>query len=112
MVNDEPVEAPESTQADTPADAAAVAAASAPEPESARPAPAAKARPAVGNSGSLFFSADADTPSSVTRHLFDPVPAPRQQLQPAERGPRPGAARVADNDEADPGKPDEDERSA
>ncbi len=32
------------------------------------------ARPAVGNTGSLFFTADADTPSSVTRHLFEPMP--------------------------------------
>ena len=30
-------------------------------------------RPAVGNTGSLFFTADADTPSSVTRHLFEPI---------------------------------------
>jgi ribonuclease E len=30
----------------------------------------------VGNTGSLFFTADADTPSSVTRHLFEPMPTP------------------------------------
>jgi ribonuclease E len=40
---------------------------------SASPKPAA---PAAGG-GSLFFTADADTPRSVTRHLFEPAPAPR-----------------------------------
>jgi ribonuclease E len=54
---------------------AAPAIARTPEPEPApaevpRPAPP---RPAVGNTGSLFFTADADTPSSVTRHLFEPA---------------------------------------
>ena len=38
------------------------------------PKPAVPVRPAVGNTGSLFFTADADTPSSVTRHLFEPMP--------------------------------------
>ncbi|KAF1708241.1 Rne/Rng family ribonuclease [Pseudoxanthomonas sacheonensis] len=50
----------------TPAPVAAV--------EPPKPAPV---RPAVGNTGSLFFTADADTPSSVTRHLFEPMPAPQ-----------------------------------
>jgi ribonuclease E len=63
-----------------------------------KPKPAAPA--AAGNS--LFFAADADTPHSVTRHLFEPVSAPR----PAQGGTE------ANNDDA-PGedKPDS-ERSA
>ncbi|RYZ72416.1 MAG: Rne/Rng family ribonuclease [Lysobacteraceae bacterium] len=55
----------------------AVAKAAAPV-EAPRPAPP---RPAVGNTGSLFFTADADTPSSVTRHLFEPA-APAPQVTP------------------------------
>jgi ribonuclease E len=47
--------------------------AAAPAPVVAPPAPV---RPPVGNTGSLFFTADADTPSSVTRHLFEPMPTP------------------------------------
>ena len=31
-------------------------------------------RPPVGNTGSLFFTADVDTPASITRHLFEPAP--------------------------------------
>ena len=45
----------------------------APAPVAPTPAPA---RPPIGNTGSLFFTADADTPSSVTRHLFEPMPTP------------------------------------
>jgi ribonuclease E len=41
----------------------------------AAPTKPSPATPAAG--GSLFFTADADTPRSVTRHLFEPVPAPR-----------------------------------
>ncbi|MEO6103383.1 MAG: hypothetical protein ABIP44_07070, partial [Pseudoxanthomonas sp.] len=58
-------------EASTPAPAApAIPAAVA---EQAKPVPVRPA--AVGNTGSLFFTADADTPSSVTRHLFEPMPA-------------------------------------
>ncbi len=45
------------------------------EPAPVAPTPA-PPRPTVGNTGSLFFTADADTPSSVTRHLFEPMPTP------------------------------------
>ena len=64
----------------------------------AKPKPAAPT--AAGNS--LFFAADADTPRSVTRHLFEPVSAPRPAQGDTE----------ANNDDA-PGedKPDS-ERSA
>ena len=44
-----------------------------PAPVASTPAPA---RPPISNTGSLFFTADADTPSSVTRHLFEPMPTP------------------------------------
>jgi len=64
----------------------------------------------VGNSGSLFFSADADTPSSVTRHLFDPVPASRPQLQPAELAHQPAPRAYEEKVEA--GKSEGDERNA
>ena len=45
------------------------------EPAHVAPNPA-PASPPNGNTGSLFFTADADTPSSVTRHLFEPMPTP------------------------------------
>ncbi|MET0807541.1 MAG: Rne/Rng family ribonuclease [Pseudoxanthomonas sp.] len=68
--------------------------------EPAKPAPA---RPAVGNTGSLFFTADADTPSSVTRHLFEPM-APIVQAAPVPdtgaEEPKPDPALVAGNDES------------
>ncbi|WP_454831094.1 Rne/Rng family ribonuclease [Pseudoxanthomonas wuyuanensis] len=44
------------------------------------PAPAEAPVPPRGSTGSLFFVADENTPASVRRSLFDPVPAP----QPAE----------------------------
>ncbi|WDS37071.1 Rne/Rng family ribonuclease [Pseudoxanthomonas sp.] len=62
----------------------------------AKPKPAA---PATG--GSLFFTADADTPRSVTRHLFEPVAAPR---------PTQGEGEANNDDTAE--KPDDGERSA
>ena len=77
----------------------------APAPKPAEPAKAAPARPAVGNTGSLFFTADADTPSSVTRHLFEPMPAPAVVQAPPmpegeTQGEGPDAALLAGNDEA------------
>ncbi len=51
------------------------ATAQATEDEMPADAPAAP-KPAAA-SGSLFFAADAQTPRSVTRHLFEPAPAPR-----------------------------------
>jgi ribonuclease E len=101
----------------TPAEAAAVAAAQVPstpaEPVAA-PAQPAPGRPAAtGSTGSLFFSADADTPASVTRHLFDPVPATRPALQPAQSSPpQEDLPRVADNAEAVEGRSEDSERSA
>ncbi|TAA07271.1 ribonuclease E [Pseudoxanthomonas winnipegensis] len=44
--------------------------------EDETPADAPASKPAAA-SGSLFFAADAQTPRSVTRHLFEPAPAPR-----------------------------------
>ncbi|WP_267899540.1 ribonuclease E [Pseudoxanthomonas winnipegensis] len=44
--------------------------------EDETPADAPASKPATA-SGSLFFAADAQTPRSVTRHLFEPAPAPR-----------------------------------
>ncbi|MDR6840615.1 Rne/Rng family ribonuclease [Pseudoxanthomonas sacheonensis] len=96
----------------TPAEAASIAAVTAtPEvatPEVEKPAPApvaaveppkpAPVRPAVGNTGSLFFTADADTPSSVTRHLFEPMPAP-QPAAVVEKHEERDLALHADNDE-------------
>ena len=64
--------------------------------EPPKPAPA---RPAVGNTGSLFFTADADTPSSVTRHLFAPMPVV-QAAPTVEKGPEHDLPLLADNDEA------------
>ena len=71
--------------------------------EPAKPAPV---RPAVGNSGSLFFTADADTPSSVTRHLFEPVPAPQPAAVMVEKGEEHDLPLLADNDEASDEKKD------
>lgn len=67
-------------------------------PAAARPKPAAPAAPGH----SLFFAADADTPRSVTRHLLEPVSAPR---------PAPGEGEANDEDAPAGDKPDS-ERSA
>ncbi len=98
----------EVTEAATPAEAAATATAAAPEAAPAPvTAPASKPEAARGTTGSLFFALDANTPPSVTRSLFDPVPAPK---------PAPEAS-VANNDDVAPDdsttddKPDS-ERSA
>lgn len=91
----------------TPAEAASAAAVTAtPEVEEPTPAPVAAVeppkpapvRPAVGNTGSLFFTADADTPSSVTRHLFEPMPAP-QPAAVVEKHEEHDLALHADNDD-------------
>lgn len=113
-----------------PAEAASIAVQAAPgttpEPEAvvheAEPVPApvaaveppkpAPVRPAVGNTGSLFFTADADTPSSVTRHLFEPMPAP-QPAAIVEKHEEHDPSLLADNDEMAGGEKDQDsERSA
>ncbi len=101
-----------------PAEAASIAAQAAPEPtpevpevvvghdvepaatpvaavEPPKPAPV---RSAVGNTGSLFFTADADTPSSVTRHLFEPMPAP-QPAAAVEKHEERDLPLIAENDE-------------
>jgi ribonuclease E len=105
----------------TPADAASIAAVTAaPEVEEPTPAPVAAVeppkpapvRPAVGNTGSLFFTADADTPSSVTRHLFEPMPAP-QPATVVEKHEEHDLSLHADNDETADGEKDQgSERSA
>ena len=105
----------------TPAEAASIAAVTAtPEVEEPTPAPVAAVeppkpaavRPAVGNTGSLFFTADADTPSSVTRHLFEPMPAP-QPAAVVEKHEEHDLALHADNDETADGEKDQgSERSA
>jgi ribonuclease E len=77
--------------------------------EPAKPAPV---RPTAGNTGSLFFTADADTPSSVTRHLFEPMPA-AQPAAVTEKDDGYDLPVVADNDEADREEKNQDsERSA
>ena len=81
--------------------------AAAPTPAAAAPTP----RPAIGNTGSLFFTADADTPASVTRHLFDPVPTVRPTLQTAQPSQQEDPPRPADNDERE-SKDEGSERSA
>jgi ribonuclease E len=114
----------------TPAEVTSIAAQAAPaitpEPEAvvheAEPVPApvaaveppkpASVRPAVGNTGSLFFTADADTPSSVTRHLFEPMPAP-QPAAIVEKHEEHDPSLLADNDETAGGEKDRgSERSA
>ena len=99
----------------TPAEAASIAAITAtPEVEEPTPAPVAAVeppkpapvRPAVGNTGSLFFTADADTPSSVTRHLFEPMPAP-QPAAVVEKHEEHDLALHADNDETADGEKDQ-----
>ncbi|MGH8027195.1 MAG: hypothetical protein ACREO0_10760, partial [Pseudoxanthomonas sp.] len=93
--------APEVVEPPAPAPVAAV--------EPPKPAPA---RPAVGNTGSLFFTADADTPSSVTRHLFEPMPTP-QPAAVVEKHEEQDLPLLADNDETAGGEKDRDsERSA
>ena len=77
--------------------------------EPAKPAPV---RPAVGNTGSLFFAADADTPSSVTRHLFEPMPA-AQPAAATEKSEEHDLSLLADNDETSNEEKNQDsERSA
>jgi len=63
---------------------------------------AAKPKPAAPAAGSLFFAADADTPRSVTRHLFEPVPAPRPAADESQ----------AHNDDAPSSPSPDSERSA
>ncbi|MEO8367266.1 MAG: Rne/Rng family ribonuclease, partial [Pseudoxanthomonas sp.] len=76
------------------------------------PKPAPSTRPAVGNTGSLFFTADADTPSSVTRHLFEPMPA-AQPAAVTEKSEEHDLSLLADNDVAnDADKNQDSERSA
>ena len=81
----------------------------APVSKAAEPAKTAPARPAVGNTGSLFFTADADTPSSVTRHLFEPMPmvqaAPVQQDD--AKGDATDLPLLAGHDEASEETPDQ-----
>ncbi|MET1163004.1 MAG: Rne/Rng family ribonuclease, partial [Pseudoxanthomonas sp.] len=80
--------------------------------ETAKPA-LAPARPAVGNTGSLFFTADADTPSSVTRHLFEPMPVPPVAPVAEKDEDHDLSLLAADNDEAaDREKDQGSERSA
>jgi ribonuclease E len=77
--------------------------------EPPKPAPV---RPAVGNTGSLFFTADADTPASVTRHLFEPMPAP-QPATAVDQHEEHELPLHADNDETADGEKDQgSERSA
>ncbi len=87
----------------------------APQPEptttasaTAAPSPVIRSRPPAGNTGSLFFTADADTPSSVTRHLFEPMPAPVVADSDEDRD-LPG---LAGNDEATDSGSQGSERSA
>jgi len=78
--------------------------------EPPKPAPV---RPAVGNTGSLFFTADADTPSSVTRHLFEPIPAPQPAAVVEKHDEQRDLSLLADNDETAGAEKDQDsERSA
>jgi ribonuclease E len=99
--------APEVPAPAAPAASAPVAPVTVAEPP--KPAPV---RPAVGNSGSLFFTADADTPSSVTRHLFEPMPA-AQPAAVTEKSEEHDLPLLADNDEAsDEEKNQGSERSA
>lgn len=91
--------APATTEAATPAEAAAAAAAT---------HQVIKPEPPRGTTGSLFFALDANTPSSVTRGLFDPVPAPKPM-------PEAGAAHNDDAAQGDSLEPDDkpdSERSA
>jgi ribonuclease E len=98
-----------------PAAAASVAVPQAPATpvESVATPPAAPSRSVAGSTGSLFFTADADTPASVTRHLFDPVPRARPALQPAQSAtPKEDMPRLADSDETEDGNSEDSERSA
>jgi ribonuclease E len=118
ILKNDTVESSPPVENPAPAEAASIAAQAAPEttPEARQeielptPAPAAApvatveppkpapARPAVGNTGSLFFTADADTPSSVTRHLFEPMPAP-QPAAVVEKHEERDLPMLAENDE-------------
>ena len=123
ILKNDAVESFSLVESTAPAEAAAIAAQTTPEVETTAPvaltAPVeppkpAPARPAIGNTGSLFFTADADTPSSVTRHLFEPVPAPRPAAV-VEKGEdeEHDLPLLAGNDEpADPEKNQDSERSA
>ena len=78
--------------------------------EPPKPAPV---RPAVGNTGSLFFTADADTPSSVTRHLVEPIPAPQPAAVVEKHDEQHDLSLLADNDETAGAEKNQDsERSA
>ncbi|MGH8062888.1 MAG: Rne/Rng family ribonuclease [Pseudoxanthomonas sp.] len=104
------VESPLLAEAATPAEVASEEASAPPAApaivvEPPKPAPV---RPAVGNTGSLFFTADADTPSSVTRHLFEPMPA-AQPAAVAEKSEEHDLPLLADSDEE---KNQDSERSA
>ena len=106
ILKDDVVESFTTTENQAPAEAAAIAAQALPEIEAPAPAPIAveppkpaPARPAVGNTGSLFFTADADTPSSVTRHLFEPMPAPQTAVV-VEDSEEHDLPLLADNDES------------
>ena len=68
-------------------------------------------RPAVGNTGSLFFTADADTPASITRHLFEPA-TPPQAAPVAEESEVQVLPSVAGNDDSSVEKEQDGERSA
>ncbi len=109
------IEAAESTvlETTTPAQTATLAPAPAvetePAPAAVSAAPAAPSRPAVGNTGSLFFTVDADMPASVTRHLFDPPPPPAPVAESSDEHDLP---RIAGNDEPEEDKPQGSERSA
>ncbi len=105
--------------ATTPAEAAAVAPQPAvvehvdAVPEPPAPKPVAPARPPVGNTGSLFFTADADTPASVTRHLFEPIPTPAPLVAESEKTDAHDLPLIADNDETTEAAKDQgSERSA
>ncbi|MEL1264311.1 ribonuclease E [Pseudoxanthomonas putridarboris] len=111
-----PIQATEVRPAETKPEAPVVAEAAIPTPVDAPLAPppvVAAAKPAapvtpLGSTGSLFFVADADTPPSVTRSLFEPVPTPQPVEKPA------ASPSVAHNDDAPTGSDGEgnDERSA
>lgn len=107
-----PVEAP-APEVAAPVVASAPVAVDAPPVKPAQEAPVVAAAPAVappasvakptapsaprGSTGSLFFVADADTPASVTRSLFEPVPTPKPVEEPAA----PPAIAHNDDDTAD-----------
>ena len=127
VLNNESVESFTAVENQAPAEAASIAAVTVvaeveatPAAEESAPAPVAAievpkpapVRPAVGNTGSLFFTADADTPASVTRHLFEPMPVP-PAVAAVEKHEDLDLALHADNDETADGEKDQgSERSA